>query len=324
MIRVFTTKDGCLRQVEGLPDAIAPEILWIDLLNPTAEEIALVERTMHIEMPTREEMQEIEASSRLYFEDNAYFMTAPVVSRALTDAPESRAITFILSDKRLATLRYSEPLPFTTFAQRAERQPGLWPTGEMILAGLLEAIIDRTADILERVSFEVEGISREVFGQRTSTAPLDAGDFQEVLVQLGRKNDLSGKVRESLISITRLLTFLAQAADGKPQKDLRGHIKTMTRDVASLADHTAYLSNKITFLLDATLGMVSIEQNRVIKVLAIGGTVFLPPTLLASIWGMNFHAMPELDWTLGYPLAIGAIVLSALLPFLFFKWRRWL
>lgn len=323
MMRVFVTKDGCLRQVDLTQGALPADFLWGDLLNPTAEEIKAVEQTLRISMPTREEMQEIEASSRVYLEDGALFMTATIVSRAETESPETHAITFVLSGTRLLTMRYSEPLPFTTFPQRAERQPGLWASGEMVLAGLLETIIDRTADILERVSFEVDAISKEVFGQRSAKVPLDSGDFQEVLVKLGRKNDLGGKVRESLVSISRMITFL-NAVDAKPSKDLKAHLKTMSRDVLSLSDHTSYLSNKITFLLEATLGMISIDQNRVIKILAVGGTLFLPPTVVASIWGMNFQHMPELDEVWGYPMALTIIAISALLPFLYFKWRNWL
>ncbi|NWH08032.1 MAG: magnesium transporter CorA family protein [Alphaproteobacteria bacterium] len=323
MIRVFVTKDGCLRQTEAQPQAVPQDALWVDLLNPTSDELRPVEQQFSIQFPTREEMQEIEASSRLYYEDGASFMTATVVSRAETDSPESTAITFILAGARLITLRFAEPLPFTTFPQRAERQMGLWPTSDMVLVGLLEAVIDRTADILERVSYEVESVSRDVFGTRQANRSLDAGGFQDVLVRLGRKNDLTSKVRESLISINRLLTFLANSWETKPSKDLRAHIKTMTRDVSSLSDHTAYLSNKITFLLDATLGMVSIEQNRVIRILAVASTVFLPPTVLASIWGMNFNIMPETEWSFGYPFALLAILVSGVLPVIYFKWRGW-
>jgi len=326
MMRVFVTKDGCLRQIDAAPEALPQDVLWVDLLSPTPDELKPVEQALKIAAPTREEMQEIEASSRLYQEDGAAFMTATIVSRAETESPESNAATFIIADGKLVTLRYSDPLPFTSFPQRASRQPGQWPTGDMVLAGLLEAIVDRTADILERVSFEVDGVSKEVFGQRPSTKPLDAGDFLDVLVKLGRKHDLTGKVRESLISFTRLLTFLTQTIEGRPPKDtkdLKGHIKTMSRDVASLADHTTYLANKITYLQDATLGMVNIEQNRVIKVLAVAGAIFLPPTVLASIWGMNFHFMPELDEAWGYWAALTLIALSAIVPIIYFKWRRW-
>jgi magnesium transporter len=323
MMRVFVTKAGCLSESVTAPGALPPEALWVDLANPTPEEIKPIEAAFRITAPTREEMQEIEASSRLYYENGAVFMTATLVAGADTENPESSAVAFILAEGRLITVRHSEPKAFLTFPQRATRQPGLWSSGERVLAGLLDAIVDRTADILERVSADVDKLSREIFRARARRALLDSGDFHTVLVQLGRENDLTGRIRESLVSVNRLVTFLTQATDTKSGKDFRGNVKTLSRDVASLSDHTSYLSNKMTFLLDATLGLISIEQNKVIKILAVGGTVFLPPMLFASIWGMNFRHMPELPWHLGYPIALGVIVVSGLAPFIYFRWRGW-
>lgn len=325
MLRVFVSKGACLSQLEAAPEAIPADALWVDLSDPSPEELKPVESQFHIAAPTREEMQEIEASSRLYYEDGATFMTATIVSGADTENPESHAITFILTEGHLITVRHSDPKPFRTFPQRATRQPGLWTSGERVLVGLLEAIVDRTADILEHVSYDVDLLSREIFAARSARkVRLDSEDFQAVLVRLGRENDLAARVRESLISLNRLVTFLTPATDVKAAKDLRSHVKTLTRDILSLSDHTSYLSNKIQFLLDATLGLISIEQNKVIKVLAVVGTVLGPPTLLASLWGMNFHNMPELSAPYGYALALAAIAVSALAPFLYFKWRNWL
>jgi magnesium transporter len=162
----------------------------------------------------------------------------------------------------------------------------------MIMAGLLEAIIDRTADVLEKVGAEVDDVSKQVFGTNGDDP---ARDYRKLLLRLGGRNDLTSKARESLISMGRMLAFLSQALDLKTTKDMKGHIKIMTRDVQSLADHTTYLSNKITFLLDAVLGIVNIAQSRIIRILSVAATVFLPPTLFASIWGMNFKYMPELE-----------------------------
>lgn len=324
MMRVFVTKGGCLSEIAAAPGVVPPETLWVDLNNPTDEELKPIEAAFRISAPTRADMQEIEASSRLYREDGAVFMTATIVSGADTEAPESHAVAFILADGRLITVRHSEPRPFITFPQRAVRQPGLWPSAERVLVGLLDAVVDRTADVLERVSVDVDALSREIFGARTRKAPpLDSGDFHEILVRLGRENDLTGRIRESLVSVNRLVTFLSQVTDTKSGKEFRANVKTLSRDIASLTDHTHYLSNKMTFLLDATLGLISTEQNKVIKILAVAGTVFLPPTLFASVWGMNFQHMPELDEAWGYPLAIAVILASGLLPFLYFRWRRW-
>lgn len=328
MLRVFEIADACLkrRQLDLAAAAAIPEsVLWVDLFAPTADEARRAEAFLGVTLPTKDEMEEIEASSRVYIEDEGLFMTTSIVSKTETEYPESAAVTFVLAKNRLLTIRYSEPMPFNTFPARAERQPGMWNTAEYLLVGILEAIVDRTADILERVGADVDALSRESFDKPRHNQALEHKDFQQLLVRLGRQNDLIGKVRESLIGFSRILTFLTQTFEGKPGgKELRSYNKTITRDVASLADHTNFLSNKVTFLLDAILGMINLEQNRIIKILSVAATVFLPPTVMASIWGMNFTHMPELSWTWGYPLALGGIIVSAVIPAIFFKWRGWL
>jgi magnesium transporter len=327
MLRSFGLRENCLRRNltcsgESFdPITVPPESLWVDLYDPTLPERDAVKAMFGFEPPTRDDMDEIEISSRLYQEDGAVFMTALVLSKTETMDPECQGVSFILAGDRLLTVRFSEPQPFNTFANRAERQVNLWPRNEIILAGLLEAIIDRTADVLEKVGAEVDGLSKQIFGQNGDDP---ARDYQKLLLRLGNHNDLTSKARESLISLGRMLAFLSQAIEVKATKDMKGHIKVMTRDVQSLADHTTYLANKITFLLDAVLGVVNIGQSRIIRILSVFATVFLPPTLLASIWGMNFKLMPELEWEYGYAIAVGSIVLSAIVPYLIFRWRKWL
>ena len=328
MLRVFEIADACLkrRQLDLAPSLTIPDTaLWLDLLSPTTEEARKVETFLGVSLPTREEMQEIEASSRVYIEDEGLFMTTSIVSKTETEHPESAAVTFVLARNRLLTIRYSEPMPFNTFPARAERQHGMWHTSDFLLVGILEALVDRTADILERVGADVDSLSRESFDKPRRNIPLEHQDFQSLLARLGRQNDLIGKVRESLVGFSRILTFLTQHFEGRAgAKELRSYNKTLTRDVASLSDHTNFLSNKITFLLDAILGMINLEQNRIIKILSVGATIFLPPTLFASIWGMNFTHMPELQQPWAYPLALVVIVISAIIPAAFFKWRGWL
>ena len=327
MLRSYGLRENCLRRnltcsgqaVE--PIVIPQESLWVDMYDPSPEEREAVKSVFGFEPPTRDDMDEIEISSRLYHEDGATFMTALVLSKTESSDPECQGVSFILAGERLLTVRYSEPQPFNTFANRADRQSHMWQRGDLILAGLLEVIIDRTADVLEKVGADVDGLSKQVF-QQNADSP--SRDYQKILVGLGNRNDLTSKARESLISIGRMLAFLTQATETKATKDFKGHVKTMTRDVQSLADHTTYLSNKITFLLDAVLGTVNIEQSRIIRILSVAATVVLPPTLLASVWGMNFKHMPELDSVYGYPFALLTIVLSAIVPILYFRWRKWL
>jgi len=328
MLRAFGTRGNCLSRTltctgeSGDPIIVPGESLWIDLFDPTPQEREAVKALFGFDPPTREDMEEIEISSRLYQEDGAIFMTALILSRAETEAPESQGVSFILAKERLLTVRYSDPQPFNTFANRAARQIGQWPSAELILAGLLEAVIDRTADVLEKVGGEVDQLSKAIFSGNGAANP--SRDFQKILLRLGNRNDLTSKARESLISLGRMLAFLSQVIDLKATKDIKGHIKIMTRDVQSLSDHTTYLSNKITFLLDAVLGVVNIEQSKIIRILSVAATVFLPPTLLASIWGMNFELMPELKWHYGYAIAWALIILSAIVPYLIFRWRKWL
>ncbi|HEX5796386.1 MAG TPA: magnesium transporter CorA family protein [Geminicoccaceae bacterium] len=323
MLRAYYLEDGQIRAV----DPAGPELrlpartLWLDLYEPSETEEDAVERALGIDVPTREEMKEIEASSRLYREDSALFMTATVVAHAESETPESTAVTFILAGDRLVTVRYADPLPFRAFATYALRHPSACGDGAAIFIGLLEAIVDRIADILEAAGADLDRLSREVFSR---SAAQTSRDFQQLLSRLGRAGDLASKVRESLVSIGRLLAFAIQGAQSGGRKTGGSRLKTIGRDVASLSDHASFLSNKVSFLLDATLGMINIEQNAIIKIFSVAAVVFLPPTLIASIYGMNFEHMPELGWPLGYPLALALMVASAILPYWYFKRRRWL
>jgi len=200
--------------------------------------------------------------------------------------------------------------------------PGV--SGESVLMELLDAVIDRTADILERVGAEVDQVSHEIFEPEDNRADRTRS-YTQILRVIGRKGDLATKVRESLVSIGRLLLYLANEADSmRWAKEARAQLRGMQRDVHSLSDHAAYLSNKIQFLLDAMLGVVTIEQNNIIKIFSVAAVALMPPTLIASIYGMNFKHMPELDWYFGYPVAIVLMVLAAALPYFFFKWKKWL
>ena len=324
MLNLFAAdRRGCLVKVEVAPDGPLPaEAVWIDLLAPTREEERRVEALLGVEVPTHEEMQEIEVSSRLYEENGALYMTATVLCKAQSERPETAAISFILAGDRLVTVRYAEPQPFALFAARCQRAPGAHTRGDTVLAGLLDALIDRIADILEHIGMEVDDISHEIFEH---SARPGRGNFQDILRRLGLRGDLTSKVRESLVGVGRLLMFLTQASTAqKVAKDLRNRLRTMSRDVRSLTDHVSFLASKINFLLDATLGMINIEQSAIIKIFSVVAVVFLPPTLIASIYGMNFAYMPELEWTLGYPWALLLMLASAITPYLYFRRRGWL
>lgn len=324
MIRGFETYNGRLRSVDDTLQDLS-RIIWVDLVSPSGEEERLLESRLGLDLPAREDMEEIEVSSRLYYEEGAAFMTATLPARTETDDLLVAPVTFVLAGDKLITVRYHEPRAFKTFPQRAEKVNLGCNTGEAVLTALLEAIVDRLADILERAQREVDAISHAIFDIDVSKSSDETQNLNKVLHEIGRKGDLSSNIRDSLLSLQRLAGFFGQlTTQRRSDKDLRGRVKTLARDVQSLTDHSSFLSQKITFLLDATLGMINIEQNNIIKIFSIAAGVFLPPTLIASIYGMNFTFMPELKWPLGYPLACVLMVLSALLPYWYFKRRGWL
>ncbi|MGH6866617.1 MAG: magnesium transporter CorA family protein [Methyloceanibacter sp.] len=323
MLTVYELREGQLKPQPG-KTKITKDTVWIDLLNPTEAEEDEVENSLQINVPTREEQQEIEVSSRLYQENGAYFMTATVVYHMDQTEPAMTPVSFILAGKRLITVRYAEPRAFALYAARCNRSEPDLSNGGAILIGLIETIVDRLADFIERLQSEVDQLSHSIFEIKGGSASRQRR-FDVMLRSIGRQGEITSKARESAHSLGRLLTFLAYAAGERNQaKPLQVRIRTAARDVASLTDHVTFLSSKIIFLLDATLGMINIQQADIIKIVSVAAVVFLPPTLIASIYGMNFHSMPELDWMFGYPLALVLMVLSAVLPYLYFKRKGWL
>ena len=325
MLFVYLPRGSSLeRAVVEESGAIPDGAVWFDLVSPTIPEDKMLERTLGIAVPTREEMQEIEVSSRLYVENGARYMTATLMCQSDTATPKTTPVTFILAGRKLVTVRYDEPRPFTLITNKLARSCPANVTGESIMMDLLDAVIDRAADILERAGADIDRVSHDIFepeGRRIDRTIT----YHFSLRTIGRKGDLTSKVRESLVSIGRLVLFLANEADGlKWPKEMRSQLKTMQRDVQSLSDHATYLGNKITFLLDAMLGVMSVEQNNIIKIFSIAAVVLLPPTLVATIYGMNFKNMPELSWEYGYPMALILMVVAAALPYYYFKWKKWL
>jgi magnesium transporter len=334
MLVAYGTANGCLTELPSGPELALPKgTVWIDLVEPTHAEEACVEEALAIDIPTKEELAEIEASSRLYQEDGAAFMTANLIRRGENDRPESSPVTFIIKDNLLITIRYHHPQAFPVYVRRAMKPQATAMSGWGIMISLLEAVVDRAADHLERVGVIVDDTSRRIFnsnrrsGQRAEKRKQPV-DLQELLEKIGEEGDFNSKMRESLVSIGRLAAFMTAILEPLKQtrdmKDHRARIKILQRDIISLTDHSSFLSGKIGFLLDAVLGMSTIEQNGIIKIFSVAAVVFLPPTLVASIYGMNFEVMPELRWVLGYPFAIGLMIVSAILPFLYFKRKGWL
>ncbi|MCP4383563.1 MAG: magnesium transporter CorA family protein [Hyphomicrobiales bacterium] len=297
---------------------------WIDLMQPGRAEARAAEASLGAALPTREEAEEIEFTSRFYAEHGAVFMTATVLTGVDKGQPVLVPLTLaVAGDGRIVTLRYDELRAHTQFLVRAVKLGSICTSVPSVLLGIVEAVVDRTADVLERISRDVDRINREVFAaqrERRRGRRLDA-----FIDDIGVQGDLAAKARVSLASLERLVQYASLTLKGSFAKGAsKNRLKLIGRDVRSLEDHVSFLSNKITFLLDAILGLISVEQNEVIRVLTVAATIFFPPTLIGTVYGMNFVDMPELGWDLGYPLAIGLMAASAVLPYLYFKRRGWL
>ncbi len=302
--------------------AISDDIIWIDLDHPTVDEERTVERCLGIELPTPDEMKDIEPSSRLYQEDGASYMTASVLWRADTEQPETTAVGFILHQNRLVTIRYAEPKPFRAFAAHAERERTVLSSGAATLAALLEAMVDRTAEILERTGAQVDEISRRIFQRRHDRRRRRSSEeLEQAMADIAFHQNVTAKSRDSLVSLGRMVSFAMLAPELVADSETREHLKTVSRDISSLTDHASFLANYVSFLGDAALGLIHVEQNQIIKIFSVAAVIFLPPTLVASSYGMNFKHMPELGWLLGYPTAIGLMIVSAVIPYLLFKRR---
>lgn len=330
MIRAFSVSGDTLVESTVAPGSgLPPGAIWIDMIEPTADEDRHVEQLTGVAIPTREEMREIEESSRLYAEGGAIYLTAPVLFAAGTNQPGIAPVTFVLTDTHLITVRYSMPTPFVNYAARASKPGNLLifdacaPVS--ILFGLIDAITDRIADILENVTQRLDAESERLITGVSQNRPMSTADFRAGLKLIGKEGEFLSKVRESLAGISRMLVYIqAMALTEKGKSQNRTWLKSLERDVESLGNHVSYLSDRTTFLLDTVIGMVSVEQNAIIKIFSVAAVVFMPPTLVASIYGMNFDYMPELQWMLGYPFAIGLMVVAALLPLLYFRHRGWL
>lgn len=297
--------------------------LWVDLLDPTPAEDAAAEAFLGASLPTREEIEEIEFSSRFYTEDGAVFMTAILVTGVDKGLPILSPMTIVVAGERIVTLRYEDFRAVRQFLSLAGKPASRLDKVSSIFIVMIEAIVDRTADVIESLSAHVDRLNGEIFprdGKRKRERPLEA-----VIGDIGAQDDLGAKTRESLASLERLVRFAGLALPAEFDKGAtRGRLKLAGRDIQSLEAHLTFLSSKINFLLDATLGLISVEQNEVIRVLTIVATFFFPPTLIGTVYGMNFKHMPELDWMWSYPLSLAAMAASAFVPYLYFKRKGWL
>ena len=301
---------------EALSDA-----LWIDLYRPQPAQVAEVE-ALGVKIPTIEEMQEIEISSRLYREDGTDYMTAVLPGLTVDGDPTLGPVTFIVGPDRLITVRHHAPRPFETYPDRAGRGALDTQSVEAIFLGLADEIIARFADILEAIGTSLDELSSTVF---SDSAAQEGAPLREALKTIGRQGERVGRVRLGLLSMERALSFFGQTIGDRAGGTKLGEtIKALQRDIAALGVHADFVYSRISLVDDATLGMISLEQNAAVRIFSVVAVLFMPPTLVASVYGMNFHFMPELAEPWGYPAALGLMVLSAAFTYVVFKWKKWL
>jgi magnesium transporter len=313
--------------LETYPQAADPEVsgtapVWIDLFNPTPEESARVTRDFHVQVPSRESLQEIESSSRTRTEAENLFVSMPLATldqSGLKPVP----LGFLLSPRLLVTVRFSELQALTQAKAHCHRDA--FHDSASVFAAIVEAMVDFTADLLEKLSTDLATVSTHIFA-RHGVAVNHNKRFRRALrvslLAVGTSGDRLSHIRESVLGLQRIITYVADVATWLPP-ELKARLKTIREDLVSLVEFETHLSSKSQFLLDAILGLISTEQNDMFKVLTIASVVGIPPTLIASMYGMNFHFMPELGWRWGYTFGLALIALSIVLPILWFKRRGW-
>jgi magnesium transporter len=330
MLALYSSRTGPRKNPADLASGSLPaEVLWIDLLRPEPQEIAFVERTTGLAVPTLSALSEIESSSRLRTRNGALYLSAPVIYRSGSDQPLATPVGFVLTRERLITVRFEELTPFTNFINRDFAADSEELSSAAVLVELLDAVADRLADILEQIAAELDLLSHRLFRMPPAepmprrSAARETADLRLILRRVGHSGDLVSKIRDSLHGIARIVPFLSSAAGEWLPGEVKWRLETLRQDIVSLGDYDHHLVDTVQLLLDATLGLINVEQNNIIKVLTIVSVVGIPPTLVASIYGMNFKGMPELDWAWGYPYGLLVIGLSAILPLLWFKLRGW-
>ena len=317
---LYAVRPGPAGLIPVDPDALS-SAMWIDLYQPRDTQIAAVE-ALGVQVPTLADMEEIEISNRLYHEGDADYMTAVLPGELPDGTRASMPVTFILTKSRLVTVRHHAPRPFVTYPERAEKSVTGCQSADRVLIGLIEEIIARQADLLESVGRALDEITKSVFGGEGRGQP---ERLQRVLERIGAESEVMAMVRLGLLSIERLLAFLTASGDRRAEPGrIKSIAKAQLRDIQALEVHADFLGSRVSMAVDATMGMINLQQNNTVRILSVIAALFLPPTLIASIYGMNFTNMPELDKPWGYPMALGLMLGSGVATWVLLRWKKWL
>jgi len=316
MLRAYAVDNERLVDLDSEdPDKILNEALWVDLVDPTDEERDFVQGIYHHQLPAATDVEELEASSRSYIDDNGIHLTSFFLIDQEERARNTSVAFFVTAANCLVTLHERDLLPFRLLRLRARREAALAPDAMTLLINLLDTKVESLSDTLEWTYHNLESVARTVLED-------DNAELESAIDDLAEQEDINGKVRLCLMDTQRDLMFLLRRA--QLDADKAAQARQVLNDIESLIPHNNYVFDKVNFLMEAAQGFISIQQNKIIKIFSIAAVVFLPPTLIASIYGMNFNFMPELEWNFGYPFAIVLMILAGLAPYLFFKRKGWL
>jgi magnesium transporter len=320
MLTAFAAKADGTAPTDDLGSAV-----WIDLYDPTEPEIAAVTAATGLRVPSNAEVSEIEASSRLVLRGAVLYLSMPLLT--LEGGPRVVSAGFVLSTERLVTVRFAPSLVFEAYTTRIQGEDVPHRSGAHILIGLLGAIIDRQADAMEHIRADFDKISHRIFalaGKDRAGRKIEDRILRNTLAELGHIGDQISNIREIQLGAALLVPFIdTNTSDWLPDEAHAG-LMTLRDDIGSLRDFDEHLSGKLQFLLDATLGFINIAQNDVMKVMTIASVVGIPPVLVAGVYGMNFKNIHEYDWSWGYQFGWAMILLTALIPLLIFRWRKWI
>ncbi len=311
------------RKILAPAEPIPPGAVWIDMIEPTAAEDQQVQEFLGCKIPTRADPDFAEPPEAHYAEDGVRYLHASVISES-DETPDVTGVTFVIRDGTLVTVRYDASDSFEIFGQKLCRSWGRALQPDAVAVGLVNTIVNRSARALGKVGESLDAIGNAVFrasGDNSRRTKI----YSRTLDALGREDELISNLRESLLSLERLLLFLSAEGRGESApKPVREATKSALRDLKSLEEDASFKAQKVQFLLDATLGFINLAQNDIIKLFSVLAVIFMPPTLIASVYGMNFRAMPELEWPWGYPAALAVMVCAGVGPYLFFRWKKWL
>ncbi|MDI1302226.1 MAG: magnesium/cobalt transporter CorA [bacterium] len=316
MLMAFTLNKGLLEQVAiNAASDLGTGVIWVDAIAPTEEEREWLRQAYSQELPSIDDIYEIEATSRFYENDFGLHICSYFLNYA-DENSENISAAFVFNGERLFTLRDEELAAFRLFRLRARKGLITLTNSKSIMLGLFETKVENLADIVERIAADLEKTSRQVLGNA------EQDDMESVLTMLARQEDTNGKVRISMMDLQRMLYLLLRSGILNAEQSER--LRDIIRDSESLIASTSFLFDKIKFLLDTTLGFINVNQNKIIKIFSVASVAFLPPTMIASVYGMNFDLMPELHWHLGYPWALLLMLASALAPYYWFRKKKWL